>query len=107
MSEVPIRDSDVNLKNYQLVRRKWSTALVASMHKQAIIRKRISERNRDESRKKERQPLPHAPGDATALSAAADLGSPAVGDLEVTGEVRELLEDAFKEFDPDGKGYAL
>ena len=107
VSEVPIRDSDVNLKNYDLVRRKWSTALVASMHKQATIRKRISERNRDVSRKKERQPLPHAPGDAAALSAAANLDSPAVGDLEVTGEVRELLEDAFKEFDPDGKGYVL
>ena len=37
VSEVPIRDSDLNLKKYQIVRRKFSTALVASMHKQASV----------------------------------------------------------------------
>ena len=90
VSEVPIRDSDINLKRYQQVRQKWSTALVASMHKQSVIRKRLSER-----------------GGGSAAADTSDGTEGSAGRPGVDAESRALLEDAFKVFDPEGKGYVL
>ena len=86
VSEVPIRGSDTNLKEYQRMRKKWSTALVASMHKQAVIRKRLSDRRVP-------PPLPTLPHSVPVEEADANV------------EARELLADAFQVFDPEGKGY--
>ena len=86
VSEVPIRGSDTNLKEYQRMRKKWSTALVASMHKQAVIRKRFSDRRVP-------PPLPTLPHSVPVEEADANV------------EARELLADAFQVFDPEGKGY--
>ena len=129
VSEVPIRDSDINLRKYQAVRRKWSTALVASMHKQAIVRKRLSERRNQEGTQERASssgaagataaggggggggvvPAEHgaAAGGAGGDGAGAPLAAAAAAEAEVPREVVELLADAFKEFDPEGKGYVL
>ena len=103
VSAVPITGSDQNLKQYQRMRRKWSTALVVSMHKQAAIKKRFSERDR-----KRDQIGRHASDEnGQGVSAAAELGDKGGSGSGTDLEVRELLEDAFKEFDPEGKGYVL
>ena len=102
VSAVPITGSDQNLKQYQRMRRKWSTALVVSMHKQAAIKKRFSERDR-----KRDQIGRHASDENGQGVAAAELGDKGGSGSGTDLEVRELLEDAFKEFDPEGKGYVL
>jgi hypothetical protein len=129
VSEAKIPHSDVHLKQYQLMRRKWSTALVASIHKQAALRKRLSERYaKGSSTTTAEQSATNASAPATPASESAsatlvlepthrasdvasggDSDGPTAGDHAMAGdvEVRELLQDAFKEFDPDGKGYVL
>jgi len=99
VSEVPIQHSDTNLKQYQRMRRKWSTALVASMHKQAVIRKRLSERQPHGSA------LPGSPV-APPRSIGSSTGSER-GEEDLAPADMELLADAFKVFDPEGKGYVL
>ena len=86
VSSVPIRGSDTNLQQYQKMRQKWSAALVASLHRQATLRKRNTGRN--------------ATTRADA-SSSADSSDP----YTVGMEERELLADAFQLFDPEGKGY--
>ena len=126
VSEVPIRGSDINLKLFQGMRRKWSTALVVSMHKQAAIKKRNSERGgrqhaallgKDRGRGAGASPtelvrsayeeLRFGATSAGATRAADESlmrkDSGGSGDVEA----RELLSDAFKVFDPEGKGYVL
>ena len=96
VSDVPLRDSDTNLKQYQQMRKKWSTALVASMHKQAVIRKRLSDRRGSSGGE---LPLP------LLRKELGDGAAPADEATVADSEARDLLADAFKVFDPEGKGY--
>jgi len=87
VSEVPIRGSDTNLQQYQLVRQKWSAALVASFHRQASLRKRNTD------------------GRAPRGTEEAANDREGGGAYTVGMEERELLAETFKMFDPEGKGY--
>jgi len=89
VSEVPISGSDTNLQQYQIMRHKWSAALVASLHRQATLRKRNTGK-----------------GDTGTADKGVRRNGEGGGEVYTVGsEERELLADAFQVFDPEGKGY--
>jgi len=135
VSAVPIRDAAINLQEFQRVKKKLRTALIASMHQQAAIRKRHSNKTKspleDGPPQRDRaQPPPHGAAATAAAAAAAaaaaggavasDAGpsraaapppppsAPGAADLDITQLVEsDLLADAFAAFDPEGKGFVL
>ena len=119
VSAVPMRDSAANLQEFQRAKRKLRTALVASMHQQASIRKRHS--GRTKSPLEDGPNSGHAAGAASAGAGAATppsepgpstnghtpvlMGATSAADLDITKMVEsDLLADAFHVFDPEGKG---